>query len=136
MSLAKGPGMPFSLHRSSARAGSLLLEETGDSDVLSLGGGVDGLASSSERRRCASLKEAALGSAPFILPTVPVRVGQAWTFDRVTDDTPSLPVLALQAHLLPYYEEFVRLLERARPGATRAGRRRARPCKRRGTSSS
>ena len=27
--------------------------------------------------------------------------------------------LALQAHLLPYYEEFVRLLERARPGSTR-----------------
>ena len=38
----------------------------------------------------------------------------------MTDDTPSLPVLALQAHLLPYYEEFVRLLERARPGTTRA----------------
>ena len=102
------------------RAGRvLLLEETGDSDALSLDGGSTAWL---EQRTppLASLKETALGSAPFILPTVPLRVGQAWTFDRVTDDTPSLPVLALQAHLLPYYEEFVRLLERARPGATRA----------------
>ena len=114
-----GPGDAL-LAASIGRAGRvLLLEETGDSDALSLDGGSTAWL---EQRTppLASLKETALGSAPFILPKVPLRVGQAWTFDRVTDDTPSLPVLALQAHLLPYYEEFVRLLERARPGATRA----------------
>ncbi len=47
-----------------------------------------------------------------------MRVGQFWAFDRVMDEMPSLPVLALQAHLLGYYEDFVGLLERARPGST------------------
>jgi adenylate cyclase len=64
------------------------------------------------------LKHAALGSAPFVLPTVPITVGQFWTFGRASDDQPSLPALAAQAHLLPYYEELVRLVEGARPGTT------------------
>jgi adenylate cyclase len=64
------------------------------------------------------LKAAALGSGPFVLPTVPVEVGQFWTFGRASDDIPSLPVVALQAHLLPHYEEFVNLVEKARPGTT------------------
>lgn len=63
-------------------------------------------------------KAAALGSGPFVLPTVPFRVGQFWTFGRGSDDIPSLPVLALQVHLLPHYEDFVALVERARPRAT------------------
>jgi adenylate cyclase len=95
----------------------LLLEETTDSDVVPLGGEATG------RREIRvpplpALQAGALGTAPFILPKVPVRVGQSWAFDRVTDELPSLPALALQAHLLTYYEDFVRLLERVRPGAT------------------
>jgi adenylate cyclase len=111
----EGPG--DALFRASIeRAGNvLLLEETGDSDAISLGSGP---AAWREQRTppLLPLKEAAFGSAPFILPTVPLRVGQSWTFDRVTEEMPSLPALALQAHLLPYYDDFVRLLERARPG--------------------
>jgi adenylate cyclase len=64
------------------------------------------------------LKRAALGSGPFVLPTVPVEVGQFWTFGRASDDIPSLPVVALQAHLLRHYEDFVNLVEKARPGTT------------------
>ena len=60
--------------------------------------------------------DAALGTAPFVLPTVPTTVGQFWTFGRGSDDLPSLPALALQAHLLPHYEAFTALVERARPG--------------------
>jgi adenylate cyclase len=63
------------------------------------------------------LKAAALGSGPFVLPTVPVEVGQFWTFGRGSDDIPSLPAVALQAHLLPYYEQLLKLVEEARPGA-------------------
>lgn len=98
-------------------ANVLLLEDTEDSSEVSLG---DEATAQIEVRTppLPLLKAGALGSAPFILPRVPVRVGQAWTFDRVTDDRPSLPVLALQAHLLPYYESLARLLERVRPGAT------------------
>jgi adenylate cyclase len=95
----------------------LLLEGTTDSGVVPLGGDSTGRL---EIRvpPLPELQAAALGTAQFILPTVPVRVGQFWTFDRVTDEMPSLPVLAVQAHLLQYYEDFVGLLERTRPGAT------------------
>jgi adenylate cyclase len=63
-------------------------------------------------------KAGALGSAPFVLPTVPIRVARFWTFGRATPDAPSLPALAVQAHLLPYYDEFTALVESARVGAT------------------
>ena len=43
----------------------------------------DGVASRQRTPPLPALKAAALGSAPFVLPTVPVRVGQFWTFDRV-----------------------------------------------------
>jgi adenylate cyclase len=95
----------------------LLLEEITDSGVVSLGG------ESTGRREIRvpplpELQAGALGTAHFILPKVPVRVGQFWAFDRVVDEMPSLAVLALQAHSLAYYEDFVGLLERARPGST------------------
>ena len=63
-------------------------------------------------------KAAALGSAPFILPKVPIRVGQFWTFGRAAADWPSLPVVAVQAYLLGSYEAFVAELERAKPGVS------------------
>jgi adenylate cyclase len=64
------------------------------------------------------LEAAALGSAPFILPKVPIRVGQFWTFGRAAADWPSLPVVALQAYLLGSYEAFLAELERAKPGVS------------------
>ncbi|HVY66418.1 MAG TPA: adenylate/guanylate cyclase domain-containing protein [Gammaproteobacteria bacterium] len=66
------------------------------------------------------IKAAALGSAPFILPRVPIRVGQFWTFGRAAADWPSLPVVAVQAYLLDSYERFITLLERAEPGISAA----------------
>jgi adenylate cyclase len=65
-----------------------------------------------------NLKAAALGSAPFILPKVPIRVGQFWTFGRAAADWPSLPVVAVQAYLLGSYEAFVTELEHAKPGVS------------------
>jgi adenylate cyclase len=55
------------------------------------------------------LGRAALASAPFALPTIPFAVGQFWTFGP-SGDLPSLPAVALQAYLLPYYDEFAALL--------------------------
>ncbi len=63
-------------------------------------------------------KAAALGSAPFILPKVPIRVGQFWTFGRAAADWPSLPVVAVQAYLLDSYAAFVKELEHAKPGVS------------------
>jgi adenylate cyclase len=63
----------------------------------------------------AELKAAALGTVPFTLPKVPIRVSQFWTFGRGGGDTPSLPVAALQAFLLPSYDRFTALLHDSRP---------------------
>ncbi len=63
-------------------------------------------------------KAGALGSAPFVLPAVPIRVGQFWTFGRAAANWPSLPVVAVQAYLLGSYEAFVTELERAKPGVS------------------
>jgi adenylate cyclase len=99
------------------RAGNVVLLEWTESDVKPLGGSSQAWI---EKRMppLPELKAAALGSGPFVLPTYPFKVGQFWTFGRASDDIPSLPVVALQAHLLPHYEDFVRLVELARPGAT------------------
>jgi len=99
------------------RAGNVVLLEWTENDVTPIGGSSEAWV---ETRvpPLPELKAPALGSGPFVLPTVPFEVGQFWTFGRASDDIPSLPAVALQAHLLPHYEEFVRLVERARPGAT------------------
>ena len=99
------------------KAGNVLLLEWTDSDVKVLGRFGEAFFET-RRPPLPELKAAALGSAPFVLPTVPVEVGQFWTFGRASDDMPALPVVALQAHLLPHYEDFVALVEHARPGAT------------------
>jgi len=99
------------------QAGNVVLLERTESDVRLFGENSEAW---TEKRTLPlpELKSAALGSAPFVLPTVPITVGQFWTFGRASDDQPSLPAMAVQAHLLPYYEEFVQLAERARPGTT------------------
>jgi adenylate cyclase len=99
------------------RAGNVVLLEWTGSDVLSLGGSSEGWVET-RTLPLPELKDAALGSAPFVLPTVPVTVGQSWTFGRASNDMPSLPAVVVQAHLLAHYEGFVGLVERARPGTT------------------
>jgi adenylate cyclase len=100
-----------------ARTGNVLLLEWTDEEVVALGEGRNGV-SETQRLPLPELKAGALGSAPFVLPSVPVRVSQFWTFGRATTETPALPAVALQAALLPYYEELLAILERAEPGVT------------------
>ena len=57
----------------------------------------------------------AFGTAPFVLPRMPVRVSQYWTFQTDAGDTPTFPVLALQLYTLDAYQEFRELLEKAIP---------------------
>jgi adenylate cyclase len=74
-----------------------------------------------ERRMpVAPLTAASLATAPFTLPSFPMRVSQFWVFGPASGDTPSLPAVALQAYLLPYYAEFVALLDAAAPSLARA----------------
>jgi adenylate cyclase len=99
------------------RAGNVVLLEQTVSEVHALAGGAQAWV---DRRTppLPELEAAALGTATFLLPTRPISVGQFWTFGRASDDLPSLPVVAVQAYLLPHYEDFVALVEEARPGTT------------------
>jgi adenylate cyclase len=99
------------------QAGNVLLLEETQSDVVPLGDRFRALRET-YTLPLPELKAAALGSAPFVLPTRPISVGQFWTFGRATDDTPSLAAVAVQAHLLVEYEAFISLIEAARPGST------------------
>jgi adenylate cyclase len=62
-------------------------------------------------------QDAALATAPFVLPRVPIRVAQFWTFGRGAPDVPSLPSVALQVTSLPAYTELVAALQEVRPDA-------------------
>ena len=62
-----------------------------------------------------SVARAAFATAPFVLPRMPVRVNQYWTFLPDAGDSPTFPVVALQLYTLPVHGDFIRLLERVRP---------------------
>ncbi len=99
------------------RAGNVVLLEWTEEEIVALGEGRNGV-SETRRPPLPDLKAAALGSAPFVLPRVPVRVSQFWTFGRATSEMPALTAVALQGALLPHYEQMLALLERAQPGVT------------------
>jgi adenylate cyclase len=105
------------LAESMRRAGNVVLVERMTSDVRSLAGELQ-LVHDRPRPLVPQLVDAALATGPFTLPTLPElsdRVSQFWTFGRVDDETPSLPVLALQAFLLDRYERFATLVAAASP---------------------
>jgi adenylate cyclase len=61
------------------------------------------------------LTEAAVATAPFILPRIPFKVSHYWTFQRGAGDAPTLPVMAFYLYNLPLMKNFARLLEKANP---------------------
>lgn len=63
-----------------------------------------------------SLAEAAMATAPFILPRIPFKVSHYWTFQPGAGDAPTMPVVAFFLYSLPVYKKFGRLLEKAGEG--------------------
>jgi len=57
----------------------------------------------------------AVATAPFVLPRIPFKVNQYWTFQTGAGDSPTLPAVAFQLFTLPVYEEFITLLEKVSP---------------------
>ena len=96
-----------------ARAGNVVLGERIEQKPVGGSSAFEGLIES-RVLPTEVLARAALGSAPFALPTIPFAVGQFWTFGP-SGDLPSLPAVALQAYLLRYYDDFGALLASARP---------------------
>ncbi|MFB3041631.1 MAG: CHASE2 domain-containing protein, partial [Candidatus Poribacteria bacterium] len=106
------------------RAGNVVLLEYVETEVSPTIGTSSGLTEvilERERRTppLAAFQRYAIGSAPFPLPVVPVKVSQFWTFRTTAGDSPTLPVVALQAHALPVYEDFISLLSEVRPNIAR-----------------
>lgn len=61
------------------------------------------------------LTDRAIATAPFPLPVVPMKVSRFWLFSPTSDDSPTLPVVALQIHALSHYSNFSALLKTVRP---------------------
>ena len=62
-----------------------------------------------------ALSRAAVATAPFVLPRLPVKVNQYWTFQAAAGDSPTFPVVAFQLYAVQIYDEFIRLLEKVSP---------------------
>ncbi len=57
----------------------------------------------------------AVATAPFVLPRIPFKVNQYWTFQTGAGDAPTLPVVVMQLFNLDVYKEFIQLLEKISP---------------------
>ncbi len=57
-----------------------------------------------------ALAEAASGVAPFVLPKVPIRVSQFWSFHTSAGDVATLPVVALERYTAPAVRQWLRQL--------------------------
>ena len=63
------------------------------------------------------LADSALATAPFVLPRIPFKVNQYWTFqsEGALSPPPTFPVVAYQLYGMRVFADFVRLLEKVRP---------------------
>jgi adenylate cyclase len=62
------------------------------------------------------LADAAVASAAFPLPKLPVRLNQYWKFKSEAGAAPTLPVVVLHVYAVEEYDDLVRLLAERRPG--------------------
>ena len=69
-------------------------------------------------RPVAALSDAAVATAPFVLPRLPVRVNYYWTFQPDAGDTPTFPVVAFHIYASEVCAEFRNLLEKLGPDHT------------------
>ena len=55
--------------------------------------------------------QAATGTAPFVLPRIPFKVNQYWTFQQGAGDVPTFPVVALQLYGWEEFGDLARLVK-------------------------
>lgn len=55
--------------------------------------------------------QAATGTAPFVLPRIPFKVNQYWTFQQGAGDAPTFPVAALQLYGWDEFGDLVQLVK-------------------------
>ena len=59
--------------------------------------------------------QAATGTAPFVLPRIPFKVNQYWTFQQGAGDVPTFPVAALQLYGWEEFGDLVQLVKQVAP---------------------
>lgn len=59
--------------------------------------------------------QAATGTAPFVLPRIPFKVNQYWTFQQGAGDAPTFPVTALQLYGWEEFGDLVQLVKQVTP---------------------
>ncbi|NGZ98996.1 MAG: hypothetical protein CV089_23285 [Nitrospira sp. WS110] len=59
--------------------------------------------------------QAATGTAPFVLPRIPFKVNQYWTFQQGAGDVPTFPVAALQLYGWEEFGDLVQLVKKVAP---------------------
>ena len=96
------------------KAGNVILFERLLKDTRRIGRGPN-LQIDVEQRRplIPALAHAALATAPFVLPKVPLRVSECWFFKDSAGDTPTLPMVAFLAYTQPFHQDLLRLLQDA-----------------------
>lgn len=97
------------------RAGNVLLLERLSMDSVELEGGAAALQVEKRNPPIAALARAALATAPFPLPVVPIKVSQFWVFGRAQDDVPTLPAVAVHAYARGVHDELIARINEARP---------------------
>lgn len=104
---ARDPAEDRQLARALERAGRVVLLDRVRTREVELGSGGTTAPLDRRHRPIEPLRRAAAATAPFVLPTVPIRTSQFWTFGRSAAGEANLPAVALQLHLADAYDELV-----------------------------
>ncbi|KAF0191426.1 MAG: adenylate cyclase [Gammaproteobacteria bacterium] len=116
---AKDPATDQAFAAAIRRAGNVVLLENVISDRQPLAGDAHVnnplLAIEQQLPPLALFADAALATAPFPLPKVPVQVQQAWLFKAGAGNVPTLPMAAFQAYALRDYDSLRARLVSYRP---------------------
>lgn len=59
--------------------------------------------------------DAAVASAPFVLPRIPFKVNQYWTFQSGAGDVPTFPIVALQVYGWEALGDLIKLIKQVKP---------------------
>src|SRR5215510_6911503 len=60
---------------------------------------------------------AAIGTAPFVLPRIPFKVNQYWTFQQGAGDAPTFPIVSLQEYGRDAFAQLVQMVKQANPAS-------------------
>jgi len=112
----RDPVLDLRLTEALQAAGNVILLERLRIETVPVGDALPALQLEKRVPPIPAFERAALATAPFPLPVVPVKVSQFWVFGRAHGDIATLPAMTLHAYALRAHDAFVELLHAVRPG--------------------